>query len=65
MMFPVATNPLQLAPTSTGDSERGCVSYSLDGKEASMVNVSIENSTHVLWITDRTATPLDLFQLKV
>lgn len=44
------------------------VKYSLDGKEASLVNVCFDSTNHLLWITPITPSPgvsLDLSLLKV
>lgn len=53
-------------PTSTAES--AFIRYSLDGKEASLVNISHDNVNHLLWVTAKVVSPgitLDLLQLKV
>jgi hypothetical protein len=52
----------------TATDECDFVEYSLDGKEASLVTVSIDDTNKLLWVTGNVSSPgmtLDLLQLKV
>lgn len=59
---------LSPAPPEEVAKESVFVKYSLDGKEASLVTVSFDDSNNLLWITSKSSLQgisLDLFQLKV
>lgn len=70
-MLVASANSLQLSPPSAAPATE-FVKYSLDGKEASFVNVALDSSSHLLWMVPKSASaafpssmPLDLLQLKV
>ena len=68
-MFMTSMNflqPLNLGAPAAAP-EAPCIRYSLDGKEASLVNVSFDEPSNLLWMSSLSlpAISLDLFQLKV
>lgn len=71
-MFSASVRSLQsyspaVPPTDITESD-SFVRYSLDGKEASLVNVSLDDSNKLLWVMTDAISPgktLDLLQLKV
>lgn len=70
-MYAASATSLQLTPPSTAPATE-FVKYSLDGKEASFVNVAFDSCSHLLWMVPKAAggtvphaISLDLLQLKV
>lgn len=59
-------SPSELVSSPLGNTETTLVKYSLDGKEASLVKISFDDSCHLLWITsEKDQVSLDLLQLRV